>query len=84
MTLNRVKLGRPVTFMKYFAILVFLIFLQETLIWNKVTFTASHWSNFAELVGNEPMKNISKKNLPIFLFLFNLSLLFVKVLRVYN
>ena len=84
MTLNRVKLGRAVTFMKYFAILVFLIFLQKTLIWNKVTLTASHWSNFAELVANEPMKNISKKNLPIFLFLFNLSLLFVKVLRAYN
>ena len=34
MTLNRVKLGDAVTFMKYFASVVSLIFLPKTLIWN--------------------------------------------------
>ena len=36
MTLNRVKLGRAVTFKKYLASIVSLIFLLETLIWNKI------------------------------------------------
>ena len=38
MTLNRVKLGRAVTFVKYLASVVSLIFLTLTLIWNKITF----------------------------------------------
>ena len=38
MTLNRVKLWRAVTFMKYRASVVSLIFLPKTLIWNKITF----------------------------------------------
>ena len=37
MTLNRVKLGRAVTFMKYLASVVSLIFLPITLIWNNIT-----------------------------------------------
>ena len=61
MTLNRVKLGRAVTFMKYLASVVTLIFLSKTLIWNKMMFPASNLLNFAELVENELMKNISKK-----------------------
>ena len=61
MTLNRVKLGRAVTFMKYLASVVTLIFLSKTLIWNKIMFPASNSLNFAELVENELMKNISKK-----------------------
>ena len=40
MTLNRVKLGRVVTFLKYIASVVSLIFLALTLIWNKITFPA--------------------------------------------
>ena len=40
MTLNRVKLGRAVTFIKYLASVVSLIFLALTLIWNKITFPA--------------------------------------------
>ena len=84
MTLNRVKLGRAVTFMKYLASVVTLIFLSKTLIWNKIMFPASNSLNFAELVENELMKNISKKFLPIFLFLSNLSLLTVKILRACN
>ena len=40
MTLNRVKLGRTVTFTKYLASAVSLIFLALTLIWNKITFPA--------------------------------------------
>ena len=59
MTLNCVKLGRAVTFMKYPASVVSLIFLPKTLIWNKITFPASNSLYFAELVENELMKSIS-------------------------
>ena len=38
MTLNRVKLGRPVAFMKYLTSVVSLIFLAKTLIQNKIKF----------------------------------------------
>ena len=62
MTLNRVKLGRAVTFMKYLAGVVSLKFLAKTLIWNKITFPTSNSLNLAELVVNEPMKSICKKN----------------------
>ena len=62
MTLNRVKLGGAVTFMKYLASVVSLIFLPKTLIWNKITFLASILLNFAELVENVLMKSICKKN----------------------
>ena len=81
MTLNRVKLGRAVTFMKYLASVVSLIILPKTL--NKITFPASNWLNFGQLVENELMKNISKK-LPIFVFPSNLSLLTVNILIAYN
>ena len=59
MTLNRVKLGRAVTFMKFLASVVSLIFLPKTLIWNKITFKTSNSLKFAELVKNELMKSIS-------------------------
>ena len=42
MILNRVKLGRAVTFIKYLASAVSLIFHPKTLIWNKITFAASN------------------------------------------
>ena len=61
MNLNRVKLGRAVTFMKYFAGVVSLIFLEKTLIWNKITFPSSNALNLAELVVNEPTKSIYEK-----------------------
>ena len=66
MTLNHVKPGRVVTFMKYLASAVSLIFLPKTLIWNKITFPAPNSLNFGQLVENELMKNISKKftNIP--------------------
>ena len=38
MTLNRLKLRHAVNFMKYVAIVVSLIFLVKTLIWNKINF----------------------------------------------
>ena len=62
MNLNRVKLGRAVTFMKYFANVVSLIFLPKTLNGNKITFPTSKFLNLAELVVNEPMKSIYEKN----------------------
>ena len=48
MTVNHVKLGREIMFMKYFASLVSLIFLPKTLIWNKITLPASNSPNLAE------------------------------------
>ena len=57
MTLNRVKLGRALTFVKYFASAVSLILL----IWNKIKFPASNLLNLAELLVNEPIKSIYKK-----------------------
>ena len=68
MALNRVKLGRAVTFMKYFARVVSLIFLAKTVIWNKITFPASNLLDLAELVVNEPLKSIYKKNYQYFFF----------------
>ena len=59
MTLNRLKLGRTVTFMKYLARVIFLIFLIETLIWNKIALWLSNLLNLAELVVNEHTKSIS-------------------------
>ena len=61
MTFNCVKLGRAVTFMKYYASIVSLIFQATTLIWNKITFSVSNLLNLVELVVNEPMKSIYKK-----------------------
>ena len=60
MTLNRVNLGRAVTFIKYFDSVVSLIFVAKPSIWNKITFPASHLLNLAELVVNEHMKSIYK------------------------
>ena len=62
MTLNRVKLGREVTFIKYLDSEVSSIFLPKTLISNKITFEASNSLNFAELVENQLVKSFFKKN----------------------
>ena len=61
MTLNRVKLGRTVTVMKYLASVVSLIFLALTLFWIKITFPVSNSLTLAELVVNELMKSIYKE-----------------------
>ena len=53
MTLDRVKVGRADTFMKYLASVVFLIFLPKNLL------------TFIELVENELLKSISKKSTDI-------------------
>ena len=82
MTPNREKLGRAVTFMKYLASIISLIFLQETLIWNKTTFPASNSLNLSGLVENELMRSISKKKK--FLLLSDLSTLNVKISGTYN
>ena len=58
MSLNRVKQGGAVAFMKYLPSVVSLIFPAKTLIWNKITFPPSNSLNLAELAENEPMKNI--------------------------
>ena len=61
MTLNRVKLVRAVSFMKYLPNVVSLVYLPNTLIWNKITFTKSNSLNLAKLEVNEPMKSIFKR-----------------------
>ena len=61
MSLNRVKLGRAVTFIKYLASVVSLIFLALTLMWIKITFPAENMLNLAQLVVNKPMNSIYKK-----------------------
>ena len=58
MTLNRLKLGRVVNFIKNLASVVSLIFLAKTLIWNKINFPTLNLMNLAELVENELMKSI--------------------------
>ena len=58
MSLNGVKLGRAVTFVKYLASAVPLKFLVKTLIWNKITFLESNLLNLAELVKSVLMKSI--------------------------
>ena len=58
MTFNRVKLGRAVTFMKYLASVVSLVFLPKTLTWNDTTFWPTNSLNLAELVVNELTKSI--------------------------
>ena len=51
MTLNRVKLGRAVTFMKYLTSIVSLIFVAKTLIWNKITLPSSKFPEFCKAGG---------------------------------
>ena len=83
MTLNRVKLGRVVTFIKYLASLVSLIFLALTLIWNKITFPVKNFAESCTVGVNESMNSIYKK-IPIFFFLFLLSLLNIKISRAHD
>ena len=59
MTLDCIKLRHAVTFMKYLANVVSLIFLPKT--WIKATFLASNLLNFSELLEYELMKSVFKK-----------------------
>ena len=59
MTLNHVKPGRAVTFMKCLALVASLIFLPETLFWIMTMLPASDSLNFAELVVNEFVRSTS-------------------------
>ena len=60
MTLNRVKGGRAVTFIRYLTSMVSLIFLPKTLIWNRITLWPWNLLNLVELVKNELSNSISK------------------------
>ena len=85
MTLNRVKLGRAVTFTKYLASVISLIFIPKNLIWNKTTFPASYSLNFTNLVENELMESISKKCYRYsFFYPIYRCLFIVKIFRAYN
>ena len=82
MTLNRVKLGHAVTFMKYLASVVSLIFLPKTLTWNEITFPASNSPNFADLLENELIKSFFIKkitNVP-----FSIHFIAAKILKAYK
>ena len=68
MTRNRVKVGSIVTFLKYLASVVSLIFLPKTLIWNKITFLALNLLNFAS-DGKRAYEEYLQDYLPIFLFI---------------
>ena len=63
MSLNHVKLGLTVTFMKYLASVVSFIFLPKPLTWNKITLLLS---NLLNLIINDLTKSVSKKfaNIP--------------------
>ena len=84
MTLNSVKLGRAVTFMKYHASVVSLIFLAKTLIWNKNHVSGIKFAKSCRAGGKWTYDEYLQKNSPIFLFLSDLSLLNVKIWRAYN
>ena len=73
MIVNRLKLWRAITFMKYLASVVSLIFPAKTLIWNKINFPTLNLMNLAELVENEPMKSIYQKTYqnPFFYFIYH-------------
>ena len=79
MTLNDLKLRRAVTFMKYIVSLVSLIFLAKTLIFPDIKLDESCRAN-----GRWAYEGYLPKNLPKFLFLFDLSLLNVKISRAYK
>ena len=73
MTLIYIKLVLAVTFMKYLASVVFLIFLPA------IKFTESCGDG-----GKWTYKEYFQKKLPIFFFLSNLSLLIVNTSGAYN
>ena len=58
--IHLIKLGRVITFMKYLARVVSLVFLVKSLIWNKIMFVESNLLTLPMLVVNEPMKSICK------------------------
>ena len=63
---NRVKLGRAVGFMKYFASVVSWIFLSKTLIWNKIMLWLSNslnLSNSLRISCTRSTNSLSRKTL---------------------
>ena len=58
--------NRAVTFMNYLASVASLIFLLETLIWNKITSLELISLTLAGVVVNDLMKNISKNTITHF------------------
>ena len=53
MILDHVKLDRAVVFTKYIASVVSLVFLQKTLIWNKIVLPVSNSMKVIELLENK-------------------------------
>ena len=82
MTLNRVKLGHAITFMKYLASLISLTFLIKTLTCNKITFRLSNSLYLACNLAS--YEEYVQKFLPIFLFSSYLLMVIVKISRTSN
>ena len=80
MILNRVKLGRAVTFMKYLASITSLTLLPKTLILTKMAFTISHSQKFSGLVANELQTRLSLNVFTNIHFLSNSSIIYAKIL----
>ena len=79
MTLNSVKLGRAITFKKYLASAVSLIFLPKTLIWNKNHVSAIKFTESCRGSDKLAYEKYLHRNLLIFLFVYDLSRLIVKI-----
>ena len=77
-------LGNVVNLLKFRASVAALIYLLKTFIWITIVFPVSNLLNLLEFVVNELNKSISQYFLPKFLFLFDLSLLNVKIPGPYN
>ena len=86
MILDHAKLRPAFTFMKNPASVVTLSYLLKTLnkTWNKMAPLASNSLKHAELVINEVQKTMSKNIYQYSFFIYNLSLLNVKILRGYS
>ena len=74
--LNHIKLGRIVTFMKYFGSVISLIFLAKILFWNKIAFPELNSINVPDLVVDKPKKVFAKNihQYPFFYSMVNLYL----------
>ena len=84
MIFNHVKLDRAVIFINYDASVVLLTFLPNTLNWNKMMLPESNLLNLLELVKKSIKEDFLRNCLTLVLFVYNLSVLKVNVLKANN
>ena len=80
MTLNCVKLGRAVTFMKHLTSVVSLIYLAETLFWIK----GIKFADSCRAGGKWAYEEYIQRNSQKLFFLFDFTLRNVSISRAYN